>query len=139
MIIAEVTFKNAAQMLVVDDDHVIQAFAPDTADHPLHVAILSGTPGCNPHVLDSHSLNSCREMLAVDSIAIANHIAWSAVFRERFNDLLCGPEGRGMVCDIEMEDAATVVRQDDQDIQHTQLNCRNCEEVDRYQLTQMIA
>ena len=39
MIVAEVCFENASQMFVVDDDHVIQALAPDAA-------VLWGFPLC---------------------------------------------------------------------------------------------
>ena len=139
MIVAEVCFENASQMFVIDDDHVIQALAPDAADHAFHVAILPGTSGCSPNLLDAHSLNSCPEMLAVDSIAISNHIPRSGVLWKCLNDLLRGPNCRGMFSDIEMHHAAPLMREDNEDIQHVQLNRRHSKEIDRYQLPHMIS
>ena len=47
--------------------------------------------------------------------------------------------GRGMLRDIEVDDAATIVRQDDEDIEDSQTNRRDCEEINGYQLSNMIA
>jgi hypothetical protein len=44
-----------------------------------------------------------------------------------------------MLRDIEVDDAATIVRQDDEDIQDSQTNRRDCEEINGYQLSNMIA
>ena len=47
VIVAEVIFEYSAQVIIIDDDHMIQAVATNAANHPLHVAILPGTSGCN--------------------------------------------------------------------------------------------
>jgi hypothetical protein len=61
------------------------------------------------------------------------------ILRKRFNDLLCGPDCRGVFSDIEVEHSAPVMREDYEDIQHTKLDRRNREEIDRYHLAHMIA
>ena len=71
----------------------------------------------------------------MDSVAVSNHKSPSAAFRKRFDDLLCGPNRRGMLRDIEVDDAATIVRQDDEDIEDSQTNRRDCEEINGYQLS----
>ena len=38
VIVAEIIFERSAQMIVVEDDHMIQALATDASNHPLHVA-----------------------------------------------------------------------------------------------------
>jgi hypothetical protein len=101
VIIAEVIFKNATQMLVIDDDHMIQALATNASDHPLHVAILPRTSWCNANLLDAHSFNPRPEELPIDSVAVATHKLRSAVFRKCFDDLLCGPNRRWMLRDID--------------------------------------
>src|SRR6478672_7039500 len=75
VIIAQVAFKNAAEMFVVDDDHMIEAFATEASDQSLHVRILPRTSWSRPYLLNSHSLNSVLEILPVNSISIANQIA----------------------------------------------------------------
>jgi len=44
-----------------------------------------------------------------------------------------------MLRDIEVDDSATIVRQDDENIQESQTNRRDCEEINGYQLSHMIA
>jgi hypothetical protein len=44
-----------------------------------------------------------------------------------------------MLRDIKMDDAATIMRQDDEDIQDLKTNRRDCEEINGYQLSNMIA
>jgi len=103
-------------VIIVDDDHMIQAVATNASNHPLHVAILPGTSGCNANLLDAHSFNPCPEGFSEDSVAVPNHISRRAVFRKRFDELLCCPNSHRMLSDIEVEDTATIVRQDDEDI-----------------------
>jgi hypothetical protein len=40
VVLLEITGQDAHQMLLVQDHHMIQAFAADTPDEPLHVGIL---------------------------------------------------------------------------------------------------
>ena len=54
-------------------------------------------------------------------------------------DGLIADHSHGMLRDIEVDDAATIVRQDDEDIQDSQTNRRDCEEINGYQLSNMIA
>src|SRR5918996_3447337 len=45
MVIAEVFGQESPQMSLVQDDHVVQAFAADTSDQPFDVWVLPRTPG----------------------------------------------------------------------------------------------
>ena len=122
-------------MVVIDDDHMIQAFATNAHNHPLHVAILPRTPWRNTNFLDAHSFDSRSEGFAVDSVTASNHKPGNTVFRKCFDDLLCRPNGRWMVRDIEVDDTATIVLQDDEDIEDSQTNRCDCEEINGYQLS----
>src|SRR3989441_11718565 len=75
MIIAKVTFKNAAQMAVVENDHVIEALTTYASNHPLGAWILPRASWSRPHFPNTHSLNSVLEVRPIDSISIANQIA----------------------------------------------------------------
>ena len=118
---------------------MIQALATNASDHTFRVAILPRTPWCNANCLDAHSFNSRPEEFAIDSVAVSNHKPRSAVFRKCFNDLLCSPNRRWMLRDSEVDDSATIVRQDNEDIQDSQTNRCDCEEINGYQLSNMIA
>src|SRR3989442_279074 len=92
MIVAEVAFQDPPEMPFIDDDNVVQALASNTADHAFHVTVLPRTPRRNSNLLHTHSFNSCRERMTVDSISIPNQISRCTVLRKSFNDLLCGPD-----------------------------------------------
>ena len=121
-------------MVVIEDDHMIQALATNASDHPLDIGILPRTPWCNVNLFDAHSFDSRCEGIAVDSVAVPNHKPGSAVFRKCFDDLLCGPNRRRMLRDIEVDDAASIVRQDNEDIEDLQANRCDCEEINGYHL-----
>src|SRR5262245_35189872 len=78
VIIAEIVFEQSAQMVVIEDDHMIQALATNASDHPLHVTILPRTPWRYANFLDAHSFYSRSERFAVDSVAVSNHEPGSA-------------------------------------------------------------
>ena len=87
MIIAEIIFEQSAQMVVIEDDHMIQV-ATNASDHPLDVAVLPWALRCDENFLNPHSFNSRPEGFTVDSVAVSNHKPGSAVFRKCFDDLL---------------------------------------------------
>src|SRR5215831_15636062 len=65
VIVAEIIFEQSAQMVVIEDDHMIQALATNASDHPLDIAILPRTPWCNENFFDTHSFDSRGEGIAV--------------------------------------------------------------------------
>ena len=97
-------------MIVIDGNHVIQAFATNASDDTFHVTVLPRTPRCDPNVLDAHSFNSRPEGFTVYSVAVSHNVPWSAVFGKRLDDLLCGPTRRRMLGDVVVNNAPTVVR-----------------------------
>ena len=104
-------------MPLSEHDHVIEAFSANASDEPFCEWILSGTLWSGEHFLDSHSLNSVSEMTTVDSVTVPYQIPRCSIFWERFDDLLRGPFCRGMLSDIEMQHAATLMRQHYEDKQ----------------------
>src|ERR1051326_694609 len=138
VIIAQVAFKNAAEMFVVDDDHMIEAFATEASDQSLHVRILPRTSWSRPYLLNSHSLNSVLEILPVNSISIANQIARRLIVGKSLDHLLCRPFCSRMFGDIEMNDSASFMRQHNEHKQHSKSSGRYREEVERDQISDVI-
>src|SRR5215831_21182046 len=95
-------------MPVVYDDDMIEALTSNATDHALHVAILPRAFRCNPYLFNAHPFNSRSEMLAVDSVAVPNHVPRCDIFRKRLDNLLCCPYRGGMLRDIEMEDTSPI-------------------------------
>jgi len=101
-------------MTLVQDDHVVQAFTAETPNQPLDVRILPRTPWGDHDLLDPHMLYPLPEGSAIDVVPIAQEIPRGLVPREGINDLLRGPLCCGMLGDVEVDDATSMVGQDDQ-------------------------
>jgi hypothetical protein len=78
-------------MALVQDDHVIQAFAADTLDQPFDVGVLPRTPRGDDNLLDPHMLHPLPNGGAIGAVPIAQQISRCFVPWERVNDLLGGP------------------------------------------------
>src|SRR5499433_1493363 len=77
--------------------------------------------------------------MAVDPIAISYQVAWHGVVGKRFHNLLGRPSGGRVFRDIEVQNTAAVMCEDNEDIQHSEPYGRNCKEVDRYHLADVIS
>ena len=105
-------------MSLVQDDHVVQAFAADTPDQPFDIGVLPRTPGCDHDVLDSHMPNPLPKRGTVDAIAVSQEIPWCLVPGEGFDDLLCGPRRSGVLSHVELYETPSLMGQDEQDKQY---------------------
>ena len=139
MVITEVTFQNSTQVPLVDHDHVVQAFSANTSDNPFRVAVLPRTSRRYRNLLDTQSIDSRREVMTIDPFTISYQVARHCFLRKRFDDLLSSPSGCGVFRNIEMQNTATVMREDNEDIQYPKLYGRNREEVDRDHLANVIS
>jgi hypothetical protein len=71
MIVSKVLSQLSPQMALVQDDHVIQAFAANTPDEPFDVRILPRTPGGDDHFFDPHLSHPLPKRGAIDAVPIA--------------------------------------------------------------------
>ena len=71
MVIFEVFREDPFQVALVEDDHVVQAIAPDTTDDPLHVRILLRAARSRDHFFDEETVNATAKALAINRISIA--------------------------------------------------------------------
>jgi hypothetical protein len=65
-------------------------------------------------LVDPHPLDTSRELIAIDRISIAKQESWSRLVRERLDELASRPDGRGVVRDVEVEEFAAVIPEDDE-------------------------
>src|SRR5262245_44290678 len=117
-------------MLFGKNNHVVEAFAADTADHSFRVWILPRRVGSGDDFFDSHTGYSSPEIVSVDRISVADQVAWGSVFRKRLDQLLGRPGGGRVFCDVEMDDLTSLVQEDDKAVKVTKRRGGDCEEVD---------
>jgi len=130
MVVAEVAGEYATQVPFVHHDHVVEAFSTDAPDQPFHIRILPGTSRCGDHLLDAHVSDAPLEVLTIDSVMISEEVSRGLVPRERLHDLLGRPLCRRIRGDVEMENPASLVGEDQEDKEDSIANGGHNEEVD---------
>ena len=125
-------------MSLVQDDDMVQAFAAETPDEPFDVGVLPRTAGSDQYFFDPHVLHPLPKSSAVDTVPIAQEIAWRFFPRKRVHDPLGGPLGGGMLSDVEVDDATPMVGQDDEDKEHVVSDRRHDKEIEGDQILHMV-
>src|SRR5262245_16263494 len=88
MIILEIPGQEPPQMALVQDDHLVEAVAADTANEPFHVGILPWALWGDEDLFDPHVPYPLPKGRPVDTITVAEEIPWCLVPREGFDHLL---------------------------------------------------
>jgi len=74
---------------------MVKTLAPNRTNHPLHVGSLPRGSGCGQHFLDAHVSHLFSEVIAEDSIAVAQQVTWELVKGKGLPQLLPRPLGSG--------------------------------------------
>ena len=138
MVIVEIGIQNPLQVDLVQHDQVVEAFPANRSDDPLDVRILPGRLGRDRDFVDAQPLDAFAEVVAVDAVAVSDHVSRGFVEGEGLDDLLSRPPGRGIRGDVEVDHAATIVAEDDKAVEHAERGRRHGEEVDGDQVGDMV-
>jgi hypothetical protein len=130
VVVREIASQSAAQVPFAKDEYVIQTLAPDGADEPLREGVLPRALRRREDFSDPQALHALPEHVTVDRVAIAEEVGRGGVVWEGVHDLLGRPGSGGMLGDIDVEDAAAVVGEHDEDEQHAPARGGNREEID---------
>src|SRR3954449_5395389 len=117
---------------------MIQTLAANRANHTLDVGALPRRPWSRQYLLDSHRFHLIDEVLPEDSIPIAQEIPWRAVPRKRLPELVRGPFRGRMGCHAEVENASTVVCQDQEDVEDLETDRGHGKKVDGHQTVNVV-
>jgi hypothetical protein len=88
--------------------------------------------------LDLHPLHAVAERLAIDLVTLAQEVGRRGVVRERVYDLLSVPESGGVLGDVEVDDAAAMVGEHDEDEEDAEPSGGHREEINRDQVPDVI-
>jgi hypothetical protein len=122
----------------VQDNYVIQAVAAETPDEPFDVRILPWTPWSNHYFFDAHVSHPLPKQDVIDAVPIAQQIPWGFVPGEGIYDLLSGPFRCRMLRDVEVDDATSMVGQDEQHEEHFVCHRRHDKEIKGDQVLDMV-
>ena len=123
MVVVEVAGEDASQVSFVHHDHVVEAFSSDASDQPFNERILPGRASSSHDLFDAHVPDAALEVLTIDAVTISQQVSRCAVPRERFDDLLSSPLGRGVCSDVEVQDAPPLMGEDQEDEEHLVVAC----------------
>src|ERR1700692_375708 len=129
VVVVSVRFQNPAEMRPPQDNHMIDALAPDRSDQPFGKAILPRRGWCNGLVPDAHGTQSARDDNAVDSIPILDHIARSHVPGKRLVYLTCTPLRRRVGCDVNPDEISAIKPYNHEAVEHSEANGRDDEQI----------
>src|ERR1700730_3367374 len=118
-----------AQTSLAQDNDVVHTFTRDRSDQPFGNAILPGRGQCNRFVPDPHGAQSACDDVAIDPIAITDHVTRSTAPRKSLGDLACDPLRRRVACDVEPDEIAAINPYDHEAIQQFEANRRDHEQI----------
>jgi hypothetical protein len=87
VVVSEVAGQDAAKVSLVENEHVIQALAPDRADEPLGERVLPPALRRRENFVDAHALYAMPKLMAVDAVAVAEEIGGRGLVRKGIHDL----------------------------------------------------
>src|SRR4030081_2176109 len=129
VVIVSIRLQNPAQMRLAQDNHMIDALAPDRSDQPFGKAILPRRAWCSGLVPDAHGTQSARDDNAVDSIPISDHIARSHLPGKRLGYLTCNPLRRRVGCDVNPNEISAIKPYNHEAVEHSEANGRDDEQI----------
>jgi len=122
----------------MEDDEMVQTFPSDRANEALAIGILPRGVRSGENLVNPHRMDGCRERLDINSVAIAQQVAWRTIPGEGLNQLPGCPFCRGMRGYAKVKESAAIVRQNQKNEEQTERRCRNQKEVCRDQFLGMI-
>jgi hypothetical protein len=129
VIIADVVIYEAFQVVFVEYDHMIEQFATTAANEPFRNAILSRTSETGAFWMDIEAFHCIDHVAPEIGGPIKNQILGSAIVGEGFAQLLRSPCASRVLCDIEMNNSAAVMGDDEEAVEHAKGQRWHSEEV----------
>ena len=120
MVIPDVAGKQPFEMRLVDGDHVIQQLAPTTADKPFGNPILPRATYHGPDGDQIHGASYHWNLGAVLGVMIEDEKLDGGLVRKCLSQLLRDPGTGRMARDVEVEDASSIVANDEEAVEHVE-------------------
>ena len=129
VVVADVFVHQSLQMTFVQHDHVIEEVVAAVTDEALGHAILPRTSEAGTFRLDAEAGDRFDDLRTEVRSAVEDQIFRSGVVRERLAQLLVHPRARRMPGDVEMKNAPSIMRDDEEAVQHTESERRHGEKI----------
>ena len=130
LVIAHVISDQAAKVFFVQWDDMVEDLTAAAANPSFGGSVLPWCLNARPFWLRSGGLQEGNHIEVEDRIVIQNGVAIGSRFRKGFAQLLHDPIGRWMPRNVEVENPAALVLDDEETVQHSKRRGRHGEEVE---------
>src|SRR5438445_6216060 len=107
-------------MSLVQRNDLVEQFAAAASYPTFRDAVLPGTLNRGLYAGDLHGSNRSRNVQPILCVVVKDEELGRGLIREGFAQLLYDPSARRMPSDIEVQDAATVVADDEEAVEHVE-------------------
>lgn len=128
-IVADVLAKQSAEVPFPEDYDVVEHLCAAAQNPALGRSVLPGGPVSCPYRLDTQRLDHGDDSWGELRVAVEDQVARRGLEGERLPELMDDPRRCGVGCDIEVEDLATGVVDDEQDVEDAEGDGRDGEEI----------
>ena len=126
------------QVALVQDDAVVEARAPEGADHPLRDRVGPGCPDRGEQDLDPQGPGPTAEVPSVDGVRVAHEVAGRPAPRGGLEQLPPDPGGRRVCGHIRVHELPSAVGDEHQDVQRLEGQGLDGEAVGRPDLAKVV-
>jgi hypothetical protein len=130
LVIAHVVADQAAKVLLIHRDDMVEDLAAAASDPSFGHSVLPRCLNARPFRLKSSGLQEGNYVGVEDRIAIQNDVAIRSCLCKSFSQLLHDPIGRWVRRDIEVQNSAAPMLNDEETVQHTERRRRHGEQVE---------
>ena len=131
MIVSDVLGYKSLQVPLVYWNHMIQQFAAATSHPALGHAILPRTLNRGSYGCDVHRTNRDRHLQSIFCAVVEDQELGCGGIGKGFPQLLNDPGARRTTCDIKVQNAPTIMADDEKAIEHAERQRRDGEEIHR--------
>jgi hypothetical protein len=129
MVVRDELLEESLEMSLIQGDDLIEQLAPAAADPALRDSILPRALDGGSHADHLHGLNRSRDRQSILCVVIQDEELGRGLIRKCFAQLLDDPTASRMLSHIEMQDASTVVADDEEAIKQVKGERRDSEEI----------
>jgi len=131
VVVREVIGEASLPMSLVQRNDMVEQFASAASDPTLRDAVLPRALDGGWHARDLHGSNRSRDFESILRVVVNDEELGGGLIRKGFAHLLDNPIAGRMWCDLEMQNASTVVADDEEAVEHVECKCRDREEIHR--------
>ena len=131
VVVREVIGEESLQMSLVQRNDLVEQFASAASDPTLRDAVLPRALDGGLHARDLHGSNRSRDFQSILRVVVKDEELGRGLIREGFAHLLDNPSAGRMRSDIEVQNASTVVADDEEAVEYVECKCRDREEIHR--------